>query len=77
MNYVTSLDLGLFHLTNADFGENELQEGEMRAVEVEGVPVLVSRSEGGETCAIANTCIHRGELGLRELRRTPHWTFGR
>jgi hypothetical protein len=22
MNYVTSLDLGLFHLTNADFGEH-------------------------------------------------------
>jgi nitrite reductase/ring-hydroxylating ferredoxin subunit len=34
----------------------------MRAVEVEGVPVLVSRSEGGEVCAIANTCTHRGVL---------------
>jgi nitrite reductase/ring-hydroxylating ferredoxin subunit len=32
----------------------------MRAVEVEGAPVLVSRSEGGEACAIANTCTHRG-----------------
>ena len=40
--------------------ENELQEGAMRVVEVEGVPVLVSRSEGGEVCAIANTCTHRG-----------------
>ena len=27
---------------------------------VEGVPVLVSRSEGGETCAMANTCTYRG-----------------
>jgi nitrite reductase/ring-hydroxylating ferredoxin subunit len=24
--------------------------------------VLVSRSEGGETCAVANTCTHRGGL---------------
>jgi nitrite reductase/ring-hydroxylating ferredoxin subunit len=40
--------------------DNELQGGAMRAVEVEGVPVLVSRSEGGEACAIANTCTHRG-----------------
>jgi nitrite reductase/ring-hydroxylating ferredoxin subunit len=24
--------------------------------------VLVSRSEGGEVCAIANTCTHRGGL---------------
>jgi nitrite reductase/ring-hydroxylating ferredoxin subunit len=46
---------------NAVFRENELQEGAMRAVEVEGAPVLVSRSEGGEVCAIANTCTHRGD----------------
>jgi nitrite reductase/ring-hydroxylating ferredoxin subunit len=45
---------------NAVFGENGLQDGAIRAVEVDGVPVLVSRSEGGETCAIANTCTHRG-----------------
>ena len=32
----------------------------MRAVEVDSVLVLVSRSEGGETCAIANTFTHRG-----------------
>ena len=40
--------------------EKELQGGAMRAVEVDGIPVLVSRSEGGEVCAIANTCTHRG-----------------
>ena len=40
--------------------ENELQGGAMRAVEVNGVPALVSRSEGGEACAIANTCTHMG-----------------
>jgi Rieske [2Fe-2S] domain len=50
---------------NAVFGGNELQEGAMRAVEVEGVPVLVSRSEGGETCAIANTCTHKGRTAQR------------
>ncbi len=32
----------------------------MRAVEVDGAPVFVSRSEGGEVCAIASTCAHRG-----------------
>jgi nitrite reductase/ring-hydroxylating ferredoxin subunit len=40
--------------------ENELQGGAMRAVEVDGISVLVSRSESGEVCAIANTCTHRG-----------------
>lgn len=40
--------------------ENELQGEAMRAVEVDGIPVLVSRSESGEVCAIANTCTHRG-----------------
>ena len=57
---------------NAVFEVSELQEGAMRAVEVDGVPVLVRRSEGGETCAIANTCTHRGGLlneGDRELGR--------
>jgi len=39
---------------------SEVHEGAMRAVEVDGVLVLVSRSEGGETCARANTCTHRG-----------------
>ncbi len=32
----------------------------MRVVEVDGVPVVLSRSESGEVCAIANTCTHRG-----------------
>jgi nitrite reductase/ring-hydroxylating ferredoxin subunit len=39
---------------------SEVHKGAMRAVEVDSVLVLVSRSEGGETCAIANTCTHRG-----------------
>jgi nitrite reductase/ring-hydroxylating ferredoxin subunit len=41
---------------NAVLEESELQGGAMRAVAVDGVPVLVSRSEGAEACAIANTC---------------------
>jgi nitrite reductase/ring-hydroxylating ferredoxin subunit len=45
---------------NAVLEENELQGGAMRAVAVDGVPLLVSRSEGAEACAIANTCTHRG-----------------
>jgi len=34
-------------------------EGEMRAVEADGVPVLIAR-RGGQTYALANTCVHRG-----------------
>ncbi len=45
---------------NAVLEENKLQEGTVRAVEVEGVPVLVSRPEDGRVCAIANACTHRG-----------------
>ena len=40
--------------------ESEVQDGAMRAVEADGVPLLVSRSEGGKVCAIANTCTHMG-----------------
>ena len=40
--------------------EDELEEGAMRAVDVEGSTVLVSRSEDASVCAIANTCTHRG-----------------
>jgi nitrite reductase/ring-hydroxylating ferredoxin subunit len=40
--------------------ESELRGGVMRAVEVEGVSVVLSRSESGEMCAIANTCAHMG-----------------
>jgi nitrite reductase/ring-hydroxylating ferredoxin subunit len=32
----------------------------MRAVEVGGVSVVLSRSESGEVCAIANACSHEG-----------------
>jgi nitrite reductase/ring-hydroxylating ferredoxin subunit len=40
--------------------ESELQGGAMRAVEVDGITVLLSRSESGEVCAIANACTHVG-----------------
>ena len=40
--------------------EGELEAGAMRAVDVDGIRVLVSRSEDGGVCAIANTCTHRG-----------------
>ena len=32
----------------------------MRRVEVDGVPVVLSRSKSGEVCAIADTCTHMG-----------------
>jgi nitrite reductase/ring-hydroxylating ferredoxin subunit len=38
--------------------EGELEAGAMRAVD--GVRVLVSRSEDGGVCAIANACTHVG-----------------
>ena len=40
--------------------EGELETGAMRVVDVKGIHVLVSRSEDGGVCAIANTCTHRG-----------------
>ena len=40
--------------------ESELRGGAMHAVEVDGVPVVLSRSESGEVCAIADTCTHMG-----------------
>ena len=40
--------------------ESELRGDAMRVVEVDGVPVVMSRSESGEVCAIANTCTHMG-----------------
>jgi nitrite reductase/ring-hydroxylating ferredoxin subunit len=45
---------------NAVLEESELQERAIHTVAVDGVPVLVSRSKGGEACTIANTCTHRG-----------------
>ena len=41
--------------------ESELEAGAMRAVDVEGVCVLVSRSNDGQVCAISNTYTHRGD----------------
>ena len=38
--------------------ENELADGAMRRVEVDGVGVLLSRSADGEVCAIAAACNH-------------------
>ncbi len=40
--------------------EGELEADAMRAVDVEAIYVLVSRSKDGQVCAIANTCTHRG-----------------
>lgn len=40
--------------------EREPEGGAMRAVEVDGTTVLVSRSENGGVCAIANRCTHVG-----------------
>jgi nitrite reductase/ring-hydroxylating ferredoxin subunit len=40
--------------------EGELAAGAMRAVGVDGTRVLVSRSEDGGVCAIANACTHVG-----------------
>ena len=38
----------------------ELQGDELHSVEVDGVPVLLARSQSGEVCALANTCTHLG-----------------
>ena len=49
--------------------ESELRGDGMRTVEVDGVPVVLSRSESGEVCAIANMCTHMGgplDEGARE-----------
>jgi len=49
--------------------ETELQGDELRRVEVDGVPVMLARSQGGEICALANTCTHLGgplDEGSRE-----------
>jgi len=40
--------------------EAELTGDELRRVDVEGVPVLLARSQAGELCALANTCTHLG-----------------
>jgi len=38
----------------------ELQGDELRQVEIDGVPVLLARSQSGEVCALASTCTHLG-----------------
>jgi len=40
--------------------ESELRGDALRAVEVDGIPVVLSRSESGEVCAIGGTCTHLG-----------------
>ena len=40
--------------------ESELRGGAMRVADVNGTPVLLSRSESGEVCAISNICTHVG-----------------
>jgi nitrite reductase/ring-hydroxylating ferredoxin subunit/uncharacterized membrane protein len=49
--------------------EEELPQNGTRKVEVDGVGVLLSRSSGGEICAISSVCSHLGgplEEGSRE-----------
>jgi len=38
----------------------ELHGDELRQVEIDGVPVLLARSQSGEVCALASTCTHLG-----------------
>jgi nitrite reductase/ring-hydroxylating ferredoxin subunit/uncharacterized membrane protein len=38
----------------------ELSDQEVREVELDGVPVLLARSQSGQVCALANTCTHLG-----------------
>jgi nitrite reductase/ring-hydroxylating ferredoxin subunit len=38
----------------------ELQGDELRQVEIDGVPVLLARSQSGGVCALASTCTHLG-----------------
>ena len=40
--------------------ESQVEGTAMRAVDVDGQPVLVTRSVSGELCAIADTCSHEG-----------------
>lgn len=40
--------------------ETELNSDKLRQVNVDGVPVLLARSQSGEICALANTCTHLG-----------------
>jgi nitrite reductase/ring-hydroxylating ferredoxin subunit len=40
--------------------ETDLKGEELRRVDVDGVPVLLARSRGGELCALAHTCTHLG-----------------
>jgi nitrite reductase/ring-hydroxylating ferredoxin subunit len=44
----------------------------MRAVEVDGVTVELSRSESGEVCAIADICTH---MALRSPRASARATW--
>jgi nitrite reductase/ring-hydroxylating ferredoxin subunit/uncharacterized membrane protein len=73
-HYGLRVDRNIFQEAGPDefvavLGENELAQGELRRVEVEGVGVLMSRSLGGGVCAIAATCNHFSgplEQGERE-----------
>ena len=73
-HYGLRVDRNAFQGTGPDeftpvLDEDELAPNDMRRVEVEGVGVLLSRSQGGEVCAISATCNHFGgplEEGERE-----------
>src|ERR671912_1531305 len=62
-HYGLRVDRNVFQEAGPDefvpvLNEGELGQDEMRRVEVGGVGVLLSRSSGGEVCAIAATCNH-------------------
>ena len=73
-HYGLRVDRNVFEEAGPDeftpvLAESELAKDELRRVEVEGVGVLLSRSSGGEVCAIAATCNHFSgplEQGERE-----------
>jgi nitrite reductase/ring-hydroxylating ferredoxin subunit/uncharacterized membrane protein len=44
----------------AVLAEADLADRELRSVDVAGTPVLLTRAENGELCAIADTCSHAG-----------------
>jgi nitrite reductase/ring-hydroxylating ferredoxin subunit len=46
----------------AALSEEELTGAGLHAAEVDGETVLLSRSETGDVCAIADACTHRGGL---------------
>ena len=73
-NYGVRVNRNVFQGSGPDefvpvLDEEELPQGGMRRVEVDGAGVLLSRSSGGAVCAISSVCGHFGgplEQGDRE-----------